>query len=181
MFHRRTAIAAVPLIAGLAVGVAAPASASPGHGTSHRTLMRTAAKIKANTTGAAYGSCSLVVPARVKVQKKYTEIPVSATGGCALHTGLNAIWYVGPSLSESSDSIIFSNSLRSEWPVTVGTQIGDTLPETALGTRIWNGWAAVDGSNRSYTQNAPRTTVKVSSYAGLSASRANGRTTLNAR
>ncbi len=99
----------------------------------------------------------------------------------ALHTGLNAIWYVGPSLSDSSDSIIFSNSLRSEWPVTVGTQIGDTLPETALGTRTWNGWAAVDGSNRSYTQNAPRTTVKVSSYAGLSASRTNGRTTLNAR
>ncbi len=81
MFHRRTAIAAVPLIAGLAVGVAAPASASPGQGTSHRTLMQKAAKIKASATGAAYGSCSLVVPARVKVQKKYAEIPVSATSG----------------------------------------------------------------------------------------------------
>ncbi len=181
MFHRRTAIAAAPLIAGLAVGVAAPASAASGSGTDHRAVMRAASQMKTNSTGAAYGSCSLVVPARVNVQKKYTEVPVSATGGCALHTGFKGIWYVGPSLAVSADSVLFSNSLRSTWDVTVGTQIGDTLPETPLGTRTWKGWAAIDGNNNSYTQNVPQTTVKVASYAGLRASRANGKTTLDAR
>ncbi|MEO8850286.1 MAG: hypothetical protein ABI360_01025 [Allobranchiibius sp.] len=183
MFRRRTAIAVAPLIAALAVAVAAPASASPGQGNNHRSLMRTAAKINTSGVGGAYGTCSLVVPAKVKVQENFFAVPVRTTGGCTLHPGLKAIWYVGQDLPSSNEGVLFENTYRSDWLV-IGSTFGDsyeTISPTPLGTRTWRGFAAVDAQNHSYTQNAPQTTLKVASYAGLSASRANGRTTLNTR
>lgn len=181
MFLRRTAIAAAPLIAALAV--AAPASASPGQVTDHRSLMRAAAKINASGTSGAYGTCSLVVPAKVKVQESFFAVPVRTTGGCALHPGLKAIWYVGQDLPTSDEGVLFENTYRSDWFV-LGSTFGDSyenVSTTPLGTRTWRGFAAVDAENHSYTQNAPQTTLKVASYAGLQASRANGKTTLNTR
>ncbi len=183
MFLRRTAIAAAPLIAALAVAGAAPASASPGQGTSHRSLMRAAAEIDSSATSGAYGTCSLVVPTKVKVQERFFAVPVRTTGGCALHPGLKAIWYVGQDLPTATDGVLFENTYDSAWRV-IGSTFSDSfenISTTPLGTRTWRGFAAVDADNHTYTQNAPQTTLKVASYAGLSAFRATGKTTLNTR
>lgn len=172
MIRRLTVAAAVPIIAGLGVALSAPANAAGGQQSNHQALLRAAARIAPSAAVGPSGACNLVVPTTGRVGKFITEIPVQATGDCASQPGLNAIWYVGSNLTTSVDGVIFDGSAKGTWGL---------FSDTQLGTRTWKGWAAVDGATNSYTQNAPTTTVKVVSYAGLHTTRAGGRTTINTR
>lgn len=153
--------------------MAAPASASPGHASNGRTALRVASGI--HTSGAVVptaGSCNLVAPATARITTFYTEIPVQVSGDCASQAGLKAIWYTGPSLNYSTDAVTIESPQSPTWYL---------YSDAQLGTRTWKGWAAIDGNNQVYVQNAPVTTVKVASYAGLHTSRAGGKTTINTR
>ena len=173
MSRRLTAIAAVPVIAAVGVAMAAPAGASPlRHSNQQPWLRAAAAHVRPSVAVAPSGTCNLVVPATARLGKFETDIPTSVTGDCASRNGLKALWYTGPSLNYSDNGVTFEGSSTSTWPM---------FFDTDLGTRTWNGWVAVDGDNEVFTQNAPTTIIKVSSYAGLSTSRANGKTTLNTR
>lgn len=172
MIRRCIALAAVPLIAGLGVAAAAPASASTGHRSDHRSLLSFAAKIKPQAATPTSGTCNLVPPATARIGAFITEIPVQVSGDCASQAGLKAIWYTGPSLNYSTDSITVEAPERPAWYL---------FSDAQLGTRTWNGWVAVDGNNRVYAQNSPTTTVKVVSYAGLHTYRSGGKTTINTR
>ncbi|MBO1753559.1 hypothetical protein [Allobranchiibius sp. CTAmp26] len=172
MSRRLTAIAAVPLIAAVGVAVAAPAGASPVRQANQRTWLRAAAHMQPTDAVAPSGSCNLVVPTTARIGKFETDIPVKATGDCASKDGLKALWYTGPDLNDSDDGITFEGSPSGTWYL---------YSFSSLGTRTWNGWVAIDGDNHVYTQSAPKTTVKVVSYAGLNTSRASGKTTLNTR
>lgn len=178
MNRRLTTLAAAPVIAGLAVALAAPANAAPSGTTpeqrsSHRSVMKVAAKMQPNAAARPYGTCKLVVPSRVRVGALITDIPVQVTGGCVLHLGLKAIWYRGSNdLMTSEDAVVFEGASTSSWYV---------FSMGPLGTRTWRGWAALDSNQNVYSQNEPETTVKLVSYAGLNTTRARGKTTLNTR
>ncbi|MBO1755085.1 hypothetical protein [Allobranchiibius sp. CTAmp26] len=172
---RRSAITVVPVVAALGVALAAPAVAAGGHhpvpGAAVRAMVRTHAK-----SAGPYGSCSLVVPAAVRVVRPGTAVPVRVTGGCAVsaHPSTIAGWYIGPERAPV-DYISFDFSNRSSWEV---------FSFTPLGTRTWLGDVAFDADSeneRDYAQNAPRTTVKVGSWAGLSSSRKGNTVTLSTR
>lgn len=171
MSRRLTAIAAVPVIAAVGVALAAPAGASPIRHQNHRTWLRTAAAHTRVTDAVApAGSCNLSVPATARISTFETDIPASISGDCASKDGLKALWYTGPNLNYSDNGIPFEGSSTGTWYL---------YADSSLGTRTWNGWVAVDGDNNVYTQNAPKTVIKVVSYAGVSTSRAYGKTTVN--
>ncbi|MDQ2852711.1 hypothetical protein V3G39_01395 [Dermatophilaceae bacterium Sec6.4] len=194
MIRRVAAAAALPMIAGLGIALAAPAhaitdhttsgSTTPGHSAQrqamqHQSLQRAAAKIKANKTsadspldGPFYGSCRLIVPTTARVVQDTFEVPVRVTGGCALHPGPLAIWYTGPSFEDATDGIIFANEKSSTW---------DLYRETQLGTRTWKAYGAIDEAGNSYSQDTPKTTVKVGSWSGLQTSRSGNKVTLASR
>lgn len=181
---RRTAIASVPVIAAVAVALAAPAVAAGGHHQVPGAAVRKVLRVhdspgqpgEPGQPGKPYGSCSLVVPATVRVVRPGTTVPVRLTGGCAVeaHPSTVAGWYIGPEQAPV-DYLFFDFTNRSSWEV---------FSFTPLGTRTWQGDGAFDADSEKeldYTQNAPRTTVKVGSWAGLSTSRKGAKVTLNTR
>ncbi len=177
MIRRLATVAAVPVIAGLGVSLAAPAHADTGSNskkTVHsKAFQRAAAKVHAgNPTISFYGSCKLLVPRTARVVQDLYEVPVSVTGGCALHPGPTAIWYVGRNIEDSTDGIFFDGAKRSTW---------DLYYDTPLGTRTWTGLGAIDDNDNEYSQDAPKTTVKVGSWAGLQTKRSGNKITLNSR
>ena len=172
---RRTAVAAVPIAAALVLALAAPAVAAGGHHPVPGAAVRAALQTHKDTAKP-YGTCSLVVPAAVRVVRPGTTVPVRLTGGCALKADSSTVagWYIGGQ-DEPVDYIAFDYSNRSSWEV---------FSFTPLGTRTWSGDGAFDADSeneRDYSQNAPRTTVKVGSWAGLSTSRKGSTVTLTTR
>ena len=171
---RRTAIAVLPVVTALGVALAGPALAATGHRPAPDASVH--ARLQAHPHSASYGSCSLVVPTAVRVVRPGTAVPVRLTGGCALHADSSTVagWYIGTS-DEPVDYISFDNTNRSSWEV---------YSFTPLGTRTWLGDGAYDSSSDKeggYTQNSPRTTVKVGSWAGLSTTRKGNSVTLDTR
>ncbi|MEO8850423.1 MAG: hypothetical protein ABI360_01725 [Allobranchiibius sp.] len=149
---RRYALAALPLVAALGVSTGSVANAS---------------------TPGTVGSCKLVVPKAVRISQPLYQVPVSVTGGCALHPGPYATWYPNARKS-ATDQINFNGSKRATWDV-----YGDA---TKLGYRTWYGGGAWNVPyTYSYSQDNPLTDVRVGSWAGLWTSRSGEQITLNAR
>ncbi len=177
MIRRLAAAAAVPMIAGLGVALAAPAHADAGSNSKKnvhsKTFQRGAAKVQAGSpTISFYGSCRLIVPRTARVVQDFYEVPVRVTGGCALHPGPTAIWYIGRNFMDSTDGIFFDDAKSSTW---------DLYNDTPLGTPTWTGLGAVDDNDNFYSQDAPRTTVKVGSWAGLQTKRSGNTITIDSR
>ena len=151
MIRHIAAAATVPAIAALTVAVAAPAQAAP-----------------------TYGSCSLVVPSTARVVKGGTQVPVRLTGGCTLNTVDPAVWALSgsPDTEAGVDMVYFSKSNRSTW---------QGWSNSPLGTRTWEGLGATDTNGHKYSQNAPKTTTKVGSWAGLQTKRSGNTITLDSR
>lgn len=175
MIRRLAALGALPVIAGLGVAVSAPAGAA-GAGThpirrvSHQTMVRDATRIHPAATGSPYGTCKLVVPSTIRLSTDFSVFDISLTGGCALHDGISAAWYAGgDSYLESPLQVMFDHDsgMFSE---------GDTV-----GVVTWKGWFAFDDQGHIYTQNAPQTSIKVGSWAGLQTSRSGNKVTINTR
>lgn len=174
MSHRVIALAAIPLSLALGAATAGHADAA-ARGDHNRAYHSLQSKIRAMADEPALptiGTCKLVVPTTARVVQPEYEVPVSVTGGCALHDGPIADWYVG-SDQNPSDYILFDNTKRSTW---------DLVDSTPLGARTWKGDVAFDYDEQyQYTQNSPQTTVKVGSWAGLNTSRSGSKVTLNTR
>ncbi|MBO1767710.1 MULTISPECIES: hypothetical protein [unclassified Allobranchiibius] len=189
---RRIAIATVPAIAALGVSLAAPAGAAGARPSVPSPSVRSHLHSHKASGQSPYGTCRLVVPATARVVRPGTAVPVRVTGGCALHADSSTLagWYVGTS-DNPSDYIFFDFSNRATW---------ELYSFTPLGTRTWRGDGALDadaasapgegsdptsggssGDDAGYAQNAPRTTVKVGSWAGLSTSRKGNTVTLRTR
>lgn len=177
MMRRLAAVAAVPMIAGLGISLATPAHADTAtdneKSVHQKTLKRVAAKVHADDPAIPYyGSCKLLVPSTARVVQDVYEVPVRVTGGCALHPGPTALWYVGRNVENALDGVLFLGEKRSTW---------DLFNDTPLGTRTWQGYGAIDDNENFYSQNAPRTTVKVGSWAGLQTKRSGNKVTLTSR
>ncbi len=152
MKARLCALAALPLVATLGVSTGSAAHAS---------------------TSGTVGSCKLVVPAKVRVSQPFYEVPVSVTGGCALHPGPNATWYPNAGKFQG-DLINFEGSKHAGWGISGNA--------TKLGFRTWYGGGASNVPyTYSYSQDNPVTEVRVGSWAGMWTSRSGERVTLNAR
>ncbi|AKU17595.1 hypothetical protein VV02_19995 [Luteipulveratus mongoliensis] len=118
------------------------------------------------------GSCYLVVPATARVVQPYSPIAIRLTGGCAISDRPNAAWTVGPD-DRAYDFAYFDHARTGTWNLFV---------DTPLGKRTWKGnFAYTYDETAQYTQNAPVTTVKVGSWAGLSTSRSGSKVTINTR
>ncbi len=175
MNRRYVAVGALPIIAGLGIAMAVPAQASASH--DRTPAARNAAKLKAHVGGASsyYGSCNLVAPTTARVIKGNSSLPVSVTGGCALHPMDFAVWELSGAVQDSEvafDTVFFIGSYRTTW---------DTSNLSPLGTRAWVGYGAADTNDHEYSQNAPKTTTKVGSWAGLQTKRSGNKITLDSR
>ena len=158
MIRRTAAAATVPVTAALAITLAAPAQAS------------TSAK-----TVSYYGSCRLLVPSTARVVQGGTEVPVRVTGGCALHPIDVAVWRLSGAVQDPDvafDTAFFLGGYRTTW---------DAQSRSPPGTRTWTGLGAVDDNDNFYSQDAPRTTVKVGSWAGLQTKRSGNTITIDSR
>lgn len=149
------ALAVLPVVAAIGVGTPLAANASV-------------------PVGDTVGTCKLVVPRAVRVSQPFYQVPVSVTGGCALHPGPDASWYPNAGIYPG-DVINFNDSKRSDWGV-----YGDA---TKLGFRSWYGGGA---SNVPYTylysqDEVPVTLVKVGSWAGVRTARSGNMVTVSAR
>ncbi|UIJ36105.1 hypothetical protein [Allobranchiibius sp. GilTou73] len=174
MSRRSVALAAIPLTLALGAATAGHAVAVTGDGRhdSNRSLPSTMRATTDRPDLPTIGSCKLVVPAAVRLVQSEHAVHVSVTGGCALHPGPLAWWFTGDA-RHPADSIVFDDEKRADWAM---------FNDTPLGTRTWEGDRAFDeGAFHQYTQDAPQTTVKVGSWAGLHASRSGRKVTLNTR
>ncbi len=173
---RRLVAFTIPMFAVLAV--AAPAQASAGHNRNRAPAIGNSAKLKAPADGGAssyYGSCRLLVPSTARVVQGGTEVPVRVTGGCALHPMDFAVWELSGAVQDPEvafDTAFFVGDYRTTWDV------GNQSP---LGTRTWNGLGAADTNDHEYSQDAPKTTTKVGSWAGLHTKRSGNKITIDSR
>lgn len=176
MIRRAATAAAVSLTATLGIALAVPAHAATGNNgaaVQHRAMASAKARINAAVVDGVpyYGTCKLVVPTTARVVRDHLAIPVSVTNGCALHPGPLALWYVG-SEEDPKDFIFFIDEKGTTW---------DMYADTPLGKRTWLGDGAIDDDANLYLQNAPQTTVKVGSWAGLQTSRSGNKVTVTPR
>ena len=173
MYRRLAALSALPVIAGLGVAVTAPAGAATTtpRRTSHRALLQDAARLHQAATGTPYGTCKLVVPSAIHLSTDAFVNGVTLTGGCALHGGISAAWYAGGDTYLDSPLAVLFDHDNTEFSEDLGT----------VGVVTWKGWFAFDDQQHTYTQNAPQTTIKVGSWAGLQTSRSGGKVTVNTR
>lgn len=178
MIRRLAMLAVIPAlgvtgIATAGIATAGAAHAAPAPSPVQQNLQRAAALIHPAATTTAGGDCNLMVASTARVVSETRAIPVQMTGSCAASAGSKALWYVGSSLNTSRDGVIFDGATHSDW---------NLYADTPLGTRTWHGWAAVDVTGKiAYQQNAPQTTVKVGSWAGLQANRSGGTVTIDTR
>lgn len=176
MIRRAATAAAVPIIAALGIALATPAHAATGNNgaaAQHRAFTSPKARIHASVVdGVPYsGTCKLLVPTTARVVRDNLQIPVRVTNGCALHPGPLALWYIG-SGEDPQDVIFFAGEKQTTW---------DLFNDTPLGKRTWKGDGAIDDNANLYLQNAPQTTVKVGSWAGLKTSRSGNKVTVTPR
>ncbi|UIJ33960.1 hypothetical protein [Allobranchiibius sp. GilTou73] len=175
MIRRLAVLGALPAIVelGIATGASpAQAAPTPSPAAYRATVLRAAAKMQPHAAGSSYGTCSLVPPARVRVVQQFALFNNRLTGGCVLHNGPSAIWYIGDSLGQSISSVLFDHETSGVAPL---------FAETPLGQQTWKGWIAFDAEGHNYTQNTPTTTFKVGSWAGLQTSRSGSKVTIDTR
>ena len=178
MIRRLAALGAVPAIAALGVAVTAPAGAASTtrtvHHVSRQAMVRQIARVHPATSGTPYGTCKLVVPASIRLTSDFASGPSdmpSLTGGCVLHGVVTASWYAGgDNVSDAAYVVLFD------------TDIVDESEDLAyVGVMTWKGRFAFDDQGHTYVQNAPVTTVKVGSWAGLQTARSGSKVTINTR
>lgn len=175
MFRRRFAmLAAVPALAAVGIASAPGAHAAVGQTPLQKNLQRAVAQIHRSAATTVGGDCNLVVPRYERVVSADRAINVHVTGACGNNQVIHAVWFSGRTLSEANDAIVFDgNAYSGSWTLDAATR---------LGTRSWHPWAAVDGTGRiAYQQNAPQTTIRTGSWAGLHVTRSGNKVTINAR
>ncbi len=178
MSRRALALVAAPVVAALGLAVSAPAGAASTHHNRKAAAFR--AEVRAHILEEpgdpeppTIGTCSLIVPGTARIVQFDTAIPVRVTGGCALRPGPYAEWFLGTDADNATDVTYFENARTAVW---------DLYAFSLLGTHQWTGEGAYDTDfEHQYTQNAPTTTVKVGSWAGLQVTRSGSKVTLNTR
>ena len=111
------------------------------------------------------------MPSTIRLSQAGYFGSISLTGGCALHHRVSAACYAGgDSYLNSSLSVLFDHD---------GGEF--SMDMSAVGIMTWKGWFAFDDQGHTYTQNAPVTTVKVGSWAGLQTARSGSKVTINTR
>lgn len=168
---RRAALVAALSTALVSVAPAASFGADDDHKASDRRAQARIADVD-DVDLPTIGSCSLVVPATARVVQDYFQLPVRVTGGCAISDLPWAAWIIGSS-DDPRDFIVFSGERSSVW---------ELFNDTPLGVRTWRPDGAFNNPfTAQYTQNSPTTTVKVGSWASLTASRSGSKVTINTR
>ena len=176
MIRRLAALGAVPVIAALGVAMTAPAGAATTtrtvHHVSRQAMIRDLARIHPAASGTPYGTCKLVVPTTIRLSNDPNSwVMPSLTGGCALRSGVTASWYAGgDNASDAAYTVLFDLNYSD-----TGANLG------YVGVMTWKGRFAFDDQGHTYTQNAPVTTVKVGSWAGLQTARSGSKVTINTR
>ncbi|MBO1767921.1 hypothetical protein [Allobranchiibius sp. GilTou38] len=178
MIRRLAALGALPAIAALGVAVTAPAGAATTtrtvHHVSRQAMIRNIARIHPAASGTPYGTCKLVVPSTIRLTSDFEGDPSdmpSLTGGCVLHGVVTASWYAGgDNVSDAAYTVLFDTDI-----------IDESENLDYVGVMTWKGRFAFDDQGHTYTQNAPVTTVKVGSWAGLQTSRSGSKVTINTR
>ena len=174
MIRRLTALGAVAIIAALGVAITAPAGAATTTKTVHhvdrQAIIRDIARIHPATSTAPYGTCKLVVPSTIRLDRAGYFGYIGLTGGCALHPGISAAWFAGgDTFTGSNYTVLFDHD---------DAFLGGN---DTLGVLSWKGWFAFDDQGHTYTQDTPQTTIKVGSWAGLQTSRSGSKVTINTR
>ncbi len=172
MIRRFVALGVVPVMAGLGVAVAAPAGAASTSGkhVSHQTMARAVARMHPHAAGTLNGTCSLVVPSTIHLMEDSDFVDFDVSGDCASREDLSAAWYAGG-----------PTFLESPYEVLIDHDSGDFSSMDSVGVFTWKGWFAFDDAQHTYTQNSPKTTVKVGSWAGLQTVRSGSKVTINTR
>lgn len=138
------------------------------------TLATVALSPASHASAAVIGSCRVSVPSQIRISGPYQHVTAKLDGGCALpdRVGNTGAAWTGYTSSGASEFLYFDGAASDD------LDLYDW--NTTLGVMSWRPEGAYERVNYDeYTQNAPKTEIRLGSWTALKASRSGSKVTFS--